>query len=182
MPCQLGSVRCVRGAMPAPPRQVLGTRICTRSGFDDRQPAITKSPDPNRGRHAHRSALAGTNGCVSPDHPLRPRTDPGDSSLADKAACRPNRLLSLAGVDVAMGCTGETTSGSQAYEESARPCVIAKEHIVMSRRLISPDASATISGDVAAGTLVDGRVRLAGGELVYTRAGEGPVVLLIHGL
>ena len=52
----------------------------------------------------------------------------------------------------------------------------------MSRRLISPDASATISGDVAAGTLVDGRVRLAGGELVYTRAGEGPVVLLIHGL
>jgi pimeloyl-ACP methyl ester carboxylesterase len=52
----------------------------------------------------------------------------------------------------------------------------------MSRRLISPDASATISGDVAAGTLVDGRVRLAGGELAYTRAGEGPVVLLIHGL
>src|SRR6476619_2491784 len=97
------------------------------------------------------SALAGTNGCVSPDHPLRPRTDPRDSSLADKAACRPNRLLSLAGVDVAMGCTGETTSGSQASEESARPCVIAKEHIVMSRRLISPDASATISGDVAAG-------------------------------
>jgi pimeloyl-ACP methyl ester carboxylesterase len=54
--------------------------------------------------------------------------------------------------------------------------------MVMSRRLISPDASATISGDVAAGTLVDGRVRLAGGELAYTRAGEGPVVLLIHGL
>jgi hypothetical protein len=51
---------------------------------------------------------------------------------------RPNRLLSLAGVDVAMGCTGETTSGSQASEESARPSVIAKEHIVMSRRLISP--------------------------------------------
>ena len=29
---------------------------------------------------------------------------------------------------------------------------------------------------------MDGRVRLAGGELAYTRAGSGPVVLLIHGL
>jgi pimeloyl-ACP methyl ester carboxylesterase len=81
-----------------------------------------------------------------------------------------------------MRCTTETTSRSQASEEAAAPSVITKEHIVMSRRLISPDSSATISGEVAAGTLVEGRARLAGGELAYTRAGNGPVVLLIHGL
>ena len=61
-----------------------------------------------------------------------------------------------------MRCTTETTSRSQASEEAAAPSVITKEHIVMSRRLISPDSSATISGEVAVGTLLEGRARLAG--------------------